>query len=258
MCSNVLYEERGKVAVISLSRPDKMNAISEDLLKELNQIIEKINNEEKIIVAVITGNGKAFMAGADLEQVFKSSPEQNRKYNRLIIETFNKIENSPVPFIAAINGYALGGGLELALACTIRIASENAVIGLPEVKLGIMPGAGGVQRLVRTTSRGQAMKLLLTGKNINANEANKLLIIDEVVPLEKLMEHSINLAEQISENAPLAVKAIKEAVTIGADLPLNHAIHYTEESLEKLTRSIDCKEGIEAFLEQRKPDFIGE
>ncbi|MGE7694002.1 enoyl-CoA hydratase/isomerase family protein [Lysinibacillus sp. NPDC094177] len=257
MCSNVLYKEHGKIAIITLNRPEKMNSISEDVIRELNQIIEKINDEAKIIAVIITGNGKAFMAGADLAQVVKSSPEQNRKYNRVLIETFNKIENSPIPFIAAINGFALGGGLELALACTIRIASENAVIGLPEVKLGIMPGAGGVQRLVRTTSRGQAMKLLLTGQSINASEAYKLLIIDEVVPLEKLMEHSINLAEKISENAPLAVKAIKEAVTIGADLPLNHAIHYTEESLEKLTRSSDCKEGITAFLEQRKPDFVG-
>jgi len=254
---SLTYQIDGNIGIITLNRPEDYNVLGLNLLEELNWLIKKINADPSVIVAILTGAEKTFSAGADLKGLIALTQEEKLQFNRKIIETFNLIEKSPIPFIAAINGHMFGGGMEMALSCSIRMISSEARIGLPEVKLGILPGAGGTQRLPRLIGRSKALQLLLTGDTMTAQEALEYGIVDQVVPLSELHETSMALAKRIAQNAPLAVKAIKDSVTVGIELTVEQGISYTERHLDVLSRSNDSVEGIQAFLEKRKPNFTG-
>lgn len=253
----ITIEVENRLCIITLNRPDKYNAISEQMVRDLNMVFEELSVSRDVDVGIITGKGKAFMAGADIAGILGRTAEENETYNRGIIKAFQLLESMNKPIIAAINGHALGGGMELTLACTFRIASENSRFGLPEVGLGILPGTGGPVRLPKVIGKQQAMRLVLTGDIIGAEEALALGLVMKVVPPEKLMDEAKEFAQKILRNAPLAVRLAKDAVEMSMDLPTQQAIEYAERNLEVLVHSEDMKEGMKAFLEKRKANFKG-
>ncbi len=259
MYKTLKYEKKDSIAILTINRPDKLNAISNELTEELESILDEIEKAEDLRVLVVTGAGdKAFVAGADIQELVERDALVGRKVSRKRQEIFARIENFAVPVVAAINGYALGGGLELALACSIRVCSERAQFGAPEVKLGIIPGDGGTQRLPRLVGLGRAMEMILTGDFIDAQEAFRIGLVNKVVPREALMEKVMDLAEKIAQRPPLAVRYAKEAVnrSQGGDSVLGYLI---ESYLHALTCTTeDKKEGVAAFLEKRKGSFKGQ
>lgn len=251
------YEKDGKIAIFTLNRPEVFNSQSLQLLKELNEAMRDFRDDPDLWVGIITGAGKkAFCAGADIKEIL---PYMKGNRGR-----FWAFPDSPMrgldmwkPLIAAVNGLALGGGLEIALACDIRIASEAALFGVPEVTLGIIPGAGGTQRLPRMIPWCKAAELLFTGRPIDANEAYRIGLVNKVVPPEEVMPAAKKLASDICEAGPLAVRAAKEAMARGSDMTLDDGLRL-EDSLESvLLVTEDFEEGTKAFLEKRKPDFKG-
>jgi len=213
MYNTLFYEKKDTIGILTVNRPGKLNAISNELTKELEQLLDEIENDPELRVLVITGAGdKAFVAGADINELVERDASMGRDVSRFRQALFARIENLPVPVIAAVNGYALGGGLELAVACNIRVASEKAQFGAPEVKLGIIPGDGGTQRLPRLVGLGRAMEMVLTGDFIDAQEAFRIGLVNRIVPHEELMESVMTLAQKIASRPPLAVKYAKEAV----------------------------------------------
>lgn len=254
--NNILVRAEEGIGFIIINRPELRNALNIDTLLEIETALDKIRDDEDIRVIIFTGAGeKSFAAGADISQLSKRTMIDALKPN--MTATYRKIEDYEKPTIAAINGYALGGGLELALACDIRVASLNAKVGLPEVGLGIMPGAGGTQRLSRIIGKGKAMELILTGDVITAAEAERLNLISKAVPQEELIETAKGYARRISVKGPLALRMAKAAVNRGADMEMETALY-----LEKLAQTIligseDKLEGTQAFLEKRTPQFKG-
>jgi len=253
----VKVEVADRLYTITLNRPEKYNALNQLMVSELGLVFKEFSAHPAAEVGIITGEGKAFMSGADISEIIQRQPAENEKYNREIIDAFNFIEKQDKPVIAAVNGFALGGGFELALACTFRIAATTAKFGLPEVGLGILPGAGGPQRLVRLIGKEQTMRLVLTGEIISAEEAFRLRLVLKVVSPDQLMSETRKLTARILEKAPLAVRWAKNAIEMGMDMPMVHAIQYTDRNLGLLIRSEDMKEGMKAFLEKRKPVFKG-
>lgn len=253
----IVMEKRKGVGFITLNRPEVYNAINGQMIAEFGQAIADLNKDEDIQVVIITGAGKAFQAGADIEELSRMNPIQVLKWNQGIVDNFNAIENMRQPVIAAINGFALGGGLELALACTLRVASEKARMGLPEVKVGIIPGAGGTQRLPRLVGKGIAAEIILTGEMIDAQEAYRIGLVNKVVPLEELIKDSEEIARKIMANAPIAISLAKDAIEVGKDLPLDAAIQYAQKNCVTLFATEDMKEGTRAFIEKRPPQFRG-
>ncbi len=258
MYKTLIYEKRDAVGVLTINRPDKLNAISNELTDELKQLLDEIEQDRDLRVLVVTGAGdKAFVAGADIKELVDRDALVGREVSRTRQNLFSRIENLPVPVIAAVNGYALGGGLELALACSIRICSENAQFGAPEVKLGIIPGDGGTQRLPRLVGAGRAMEMILTGDFIDAQEAYRIGLVNRVVPIEELRNSALELAGKIAKRPPLAVRYAKEAVNRSqeGDSVAGYAL---ESYLHALTCTTeDKKEGVSAFLEKRKGKFKG-
>ncbi len=258
MYETLIYEKKENIGILTLNRPEKMNAISQELTKELGQLLGEIENDIDLRVLVITGAGdKAFVAGADIKELIDRDAIKGRRVSRVRQELFSRIENLSVPVIAAVNGYALGGGLELAMACSIRIASDKAQFGAPEVKLGIIPGDGGTQRLPRLVGPGRAMEMILTGDPIDAGEAYRIGLVTRVVPHGKLMDEAMELARRIASRPPLAVQYAKEAVNRSqkGDSDSGFAL---ESYLHALTCTTeDKKEGVTAFLEKRKGKFKG-
>jgi enoyl-CoA hydratase len=254
--NNILVREEEGIGFIIINRPELRNALNTDTLLEIESALDVFRDDKNIRVIIFTGAGeKSFAAGADISQLNKRTMIDALKPN--MTATYRKIEDYEKPTIAAINGFALGGGLELALACDIRVASLNAKLGLPEVGLGIMPGAGGTQRLSRIIGRGKAMELILTGDVITAAEAERFNLISKAVPLEELMDTAKEYARRISLKGPLAVRMAKAAVNRGADMEMETALY-----LEKLAQTIligseDKLEGTQAFLEKRTPQFKG-
>lgn len=244
------------VLTVTLNRPKALNALNSNLLDELDNLVTKVKYDQNIQLVTFTGMGdKAFCAGADLGELINLDYFQAKAFLEKGQTVFRKLELLGKPTIAAINGYALGGGLELALACTIRLASSNAKMGLPEVKLGMIPGYGGTQRLPRLIGKGKALDLLITGRRVEAEEAYTLGIVNRVVPQEQLMSLACELADQILENSQIAVSQVLQAVERGMDLSLDQAL-----ALETVYDSIaassnEQKEGIAAFMEKRKPQF---
>lgn len=245
------------IAWIILNRPDRLNAINPDMVNELNRVLNSLEDSEDIRVLIITGEGKAFSAGADINTFTTLTPFKAMLFSKRIQETFNKIMLYAKPVIAAINGYALGGGLELAMSCDIRIASENAQLGQPEINLGIIPGAGGTQRLQRLANRGAAKMIIFNGERINAQEALRIGLVDEVVPLEKLKEEAKSVALKLAEKSPLALMSAKYSIELGAESNIWSGLALEASLFGLMFSTKDASEGINAFLQKRKPEFKG-
>lgn len=248
----------GPVALVTLNRPQKLNSINSQFISELQQILVSIEYEPSVKVVIITGAGKAFSAGADISEIRHiTNPTEAREFNRKINRLLNYLEDMPNPTIAAVNGPALGGGCELAMACDLRIASENAVFGLPEIKIGVMPGAGGTQRLPRLIGQTRAKEMLFLGDSIGAYEAVQIGLVNNVVPAGQLMEDSFRLAEKLSQKPFVSLSLIKDAVNKGSSLDLKSAIEYEGRNFSAVYATEDQKEGLKAFLEKRSPLFKG-
>ncbi|MDT7871985.1 MAG: enoyl-CoA hydratase-related protein [Sulfolobaceae archaeon] len=242
---------------IYLNRPDKLNAINEQLMKDLRQAVDELVADDQIRVIIITGLGKAFCAGADISQFKTLNGLTAWEFAKKGRELMDYIENLPKPTIAMINGYALGGGLELAMACDIRIAAEEAQVGLPEITLGIYPGFGGTQRLIRLIGKGKAMEMMMTGDRIPAREAERLGLVNKVVPLTELEKETRNFAIKLAEKPPVALKLVKLLVNQGLDIPILAGLNMESLGWGVVFSTEDAKEGVNAFFEKRKPNFKG-
>ena len=253
----VLTKKEPPIGWIYLNRPDKLNAMNQQMLKELRESFDNFLIDQEVKVIVITGNGRAFCAGADISQFKELNGYAAWQFAKSGRELMDYIENSPKPTIAMINGYALGGGLELALACDIRIAAEEAQLGLPEINLGIFPGYGGTQRLIRLVGKGKALELLLTGDRISAKEAEKLGLVNKVVPLKDLEQETRNFALKLAEKPPIAMALIKLLVNQGINVPEIAGLNMESLGWGVVFTTEDQKEGINAFLEKRKAQFKG-
>ncbi|MGX9134390.1 enoyl-CoA hydratase/isomerase family protein [Rummeliibacillus sp. JY-2-4R] len=254
--SNIVVEQENGIGFIKINRPEQRNALNRDTLLEIEKALDEWKSNQDIKVILFTGTGeKSFAAGADIRELNQRKMLDALQPN--MTTTYRKIEDYDKPTIAAINGFALGGGLELALACDIRVASQNAKMGLPEVGLGIIPGAGGTQRLTRTIGKGKAMELVLTGDIITAEQAVNIGLVSCVVPLEELIEKAIEYANKIKIKGPLALRLAKAAVNRGADIEIETALYLEKLSQTILMGSEDKREGTQAFLEKRKPNFEG-
>lgn len=255
---NILYEKKGPIAYATLNRPKVLNALNQAVFAELRATFEDVRDDSNIRGVILTGSGeKAFAAGADIAEMSSYTASQAEEATRRAQSVTELIENIGKPVIAAVNGFALGGGCELAMACTIRIAAESAKFGQPEVKLGIMPGAGGTQRLPRLVGKGRALQLILSGEVISAQEAYRIGLVNEVVPLSDLMSRSEAILNQILANAPLGVKFSIDAVNKGLDGSVSEGLLIEASLFGICAGSDDKKEGTSAFLAKRAPQFQG-
>lgn len=252
---SVLLKKQDNICILTISKPKSLNALNTKTLMELKNAVEELERDEDVHIIIITGDGKAFVAGADISEMKDKNPIEARKFAKLGLETFRKIEIMEKPVIAAVNGYALGGGCELALCCDIRIAGEKAKFGQPEVGLGIIPGFAGTQRLARLVGLGKAKELIFTGDMIDANEAEKIGLVNKVVPQDKLMDEAINLAKKIASNGQLAVRYAKTAINRGIESDIETGMSIEKDLFGLCFSSEDQKEGMSAFLEKRKPNF---
>ncbi|EOD00318.1 short-chain-enoyl-CoA hydratase [Caldisalinibacter kiritimatiensis] len=252
---NLLLKKEGNVAILSINRPKALNALNTSVLEELNQAINTIEKDEEIYVVVITGEGKAFVAGADITEMKDKTPEEAREFANLGLEVFRKIELMEKPVIAAVNGFALGGGCELAMSCDIRVAGEKAKFGQPEVGLGITPGFAGTQRLARLVGAAKANELIFTGDMISAAEAEKIGLVNKVVSQEELMEKAMDLANKIASKGQLAVRYSKKAINRGIETDIETGMALERELFALCFATEDQKEGMTAFVEKRKPNF---
>lgn len=256
---SILYEKKGHVALLKLNRPEVYNAINRDLLRQLRNHLEEIRYDRQIRVVIITGSGtKAFCSGADLKERKTMTEQEVRQYIETIRDTFTMIEALPQPVIASINGLALGGGTELALACDLRIMAENAVMGLTETSLGIIPGAGGTQRLARLVGVGVAKDLIFTARKIDATEAKQIGLVNKVSTQDDLIQATLRWADEIAENAPLALIQAKRAINQGIEVSIDVGLKIESLAYEQLIPTRDRREGLLAFAEKRKPNYIGE
>jgi enoyl-CoA hydratase/carnithine racemase len=255
---NVLYDKKGPIAYVTLNRPKVMNALNKATITELQGVFEDARDDSGVRGVIFTGAGeKAFAAGADISEIANNTAAEAEEATRRGQALTDLIENLGKPVIAAVNGFALGGGCELAMACSIRIAAESAKFGQPEVKLGVMPGYGGTQRMPRLVGRGRALKLILSGEIIDASEAHRIGLVDELEPDTHLMERAETVLKKIIANAPLSLKYALEAVNKGLETSVAEGL-LIEASLFAVCASIDDKkEGTSAFLEKRVPKFQG-
>lgn len=256
---NVLCEMRGRIALVTINRPKVLNALNRQTMVELKAVVEQLALSREAGAVILTGSGeKAFVAGADIAEMQSMSALEGRDWGKFSQNVFNSIENLSQPVIAAVNGYALGGGCELAMSCDIRIASENARFGQPEVLLGVIPGFAGTQRLPRLVGKGRAKELLFTGEQIDAAEALRIGLVNRVTPKETLLEAAFAMAETILSRGPVAVKLCKAAVNEGLDMDFESAQAYEAEAFGLCFATADQKEGMKAFVEKRKPQFTGQ
>ena len=247
------------VWIVTLNRPDVMNAVNKDLLFKCNQLAKEAFYAEDLRVVIITGAGdKAFCAGADLRERNNYSMGEVRQFIQVIRDTFSLIETLPRPVIAAINGIALGGGTEMALACDIRLADPEATMGLTEVKWGIIPGGGGTQRLPRVVGKGIAKELIFTGNIIDAQEAYRIGLINRISEPGKVLDEALEMARSICENAPIAVAQAKSVINRGMEMDINNALQIETNAYEVVIPTKDRMEGLKAFLEKRKPEYKNE
>lgn len=254
---NILVEKDGRVAIVTLNRPKALNALNSETLEDLNKALDYLKEESDIYSVILTGaGGKAFVAGADISEMKDLNEEQGKEFGILGNKVFRKLENLNKPVIAAIPGFALGGGCELAMACDIRIASEKAKFGQPEAGLGITPGFGGTQRLPRLVGEGKAKELIYTGTVIKADEALRIGLVNKVVEHDSLLEEAMKMAKLISTNAPIAITLCKDAINRGMQVDIDKAINIEAEDFGKCFNTEDQKEGMTAFLERREKNFI--
>jgi len=255
---NLLIDDRGPVRRITLNRPEKLNALNRATLSELTDAFTAAGADEGVRVVVLTGAGpKAFVAGADISEMSALTPVQARDFSRLGQRLMVTIERLGKPVIAMVNGFALGGGMELAMACHLRVAADTAKFGQPEVNLGLLPGFGGTQRLLRLAGRGAALELCLLGQPIDAARALALNIATRVVPAEHLQAETDKIADQLAIAAPQALRGVLDAVVIGGEAGLDAGLDYETQAFALAFSTDDMKEGTDAFLARRKASFIG-
>jgi enoyl-CoA hydratase len=254
---NIVVKKKDGIATIKINRPKVLNALNQETIIEITQAFIDLEKDNKIKVAILTGEGKAFIAGADISAMSNMTPLEAKEFAELGHNMLNTIENSRLPVIAAVNGYALGGGCETLMACDIVIAGKSAKIGQPEINLGIHPGFGGTQRLPRLVGRMKAKELLLTGRNLDADEALSIGLVNNVVEDNLLMEKAEKIAGKIASKSPIQTDFIKSLVNKGADIDLNSANSLEISYFSSGFSTHDQKEGMKAFLEKRKPDFKG-
>src|SRR4051795_12237165 len=255
---NILFEKKGAIAYVTVNRPKVLNALNMATMEELRRAFTAAKEDKEIRVVLLTGSGeKAFVAGADIGELSKHNAVSAKEYTHRGQSVLNLIENLGKPVIACINGFALGGGCEMALACTMRLASENAKLGQPEVKLGIIPGYGGTQRLSRLVGKGIAMQLLLTGEMITAQEAHRIGLVNEVVPANQLIARAEAIAQSIIKNAPLAIQYCLEAVNHGMEMTQPEGLYLEATLFAVCCATEDKREGTTAFLEKRTANFFG-
>ncbi len=255
----VKYEKLKNIGLIKISKPQALNALSSQVLTELSQCFDEIEKDISLRALVITGDGeKAFVAGADIKEINGLSSSASYEFAQLGQEVFMRLEYMQIPVIAAVNGFALGGGLELALACDFIFASKNARMGLPECTLGLMPGFGGSVRLARRVNQGVAKQMTFTGDMIDADEAYRIGLVNKVFESAELLPETLKIAETIALRAPLAVAAIKNTIETTYGMASEDAMQIERQNFSKLFKSSDCKEGTLAFIEKRKPQFTGQ
>lgn len=253
---NLLIDIRDRIAIITVNRPDKLNALNHNTLIELHSAFEELKTNPEVFVVILTGSGeKAFVAGADISELNKLDMLEAKKFSEFGQSVFSLIENFDKPVIAAVNGFALGGGCELALSCHIRLASENAKFGQPEVNLGIIPGYGGTQRLTRLINSGRAMEMILTGDMIDASEANKIGLVNKVYPQSDLMSKAWEMAVKISSKGQQAIRFAVKAINIVDEVSSVQGQNFEASLFALCCGTEDFKEGTSAFLEKRKPTF---
>ena len=251
--TNILLEKKGSIAVATINRPKALNALNSQVLEDLNELLDLINADEEIRALVLTGSGeKAFVAGADIAEMSTLTKVEGEAFGKKGNDVFRKLETLPIPTVAAVNGFALGGGCELSMSCDIRICADTAVFGQPETGLGITPGFGGTQRLARLVGPGMAKQLIYTAKNIKADEALRIGLVNAVYPLEELMPAAEKLAATIAKNAPIAVRACKKAINEGLEAKMDDAVVIEEKLFGSCFQTADQIEGMSAFLEKRK------
>ncbi|HWP59876.1 MAG TPA: enoyl-CoA hydratase-related protein [Candidatus Acidoferrales bacterium] len=243
------------IAVVTMNRPQQLNALSFALVRELAEALEALDQDAEVRAIVLTGGEKVFAAGADIKEMAEAGPFDERLRARFAYR--DRINRLSKPVIAAVSGFALGGGCELAMSCDIVIASESARFGQPEINLGIIPGSGGTQRLTQAVGKYRAMELVLTGEQLSAVEAERLGLVNRVVPVELLLEEAKNVARKIAGKPPLAVAAAKQAILRAFNAPLDEALEFERKSFYLLLASEDRQEGMKAFIEKRKPVFKG-
>ena len=255
---NLIVEKVDNILIVKINRERALNALNKDTVAELQQLFSYHWTDDEVRCVILTGAGeKAFVAGADIPELADLDVRAGSDLSARGLYLMKTIQNFPKPVIAAINGFALGGGCEIAMACDIRIASEKAKLGQPEVNLGIIPGYGGTQRMSRLVGRGKAMQLIFTGDMISAKEAHRIGLVEEVYAPEELMDKAIEMARSICAKAPLAIAAAKECINRGLDMDLAHGCDFEKVQFGSLCGTGDKNEGMEAFLEKRKPEFSG-
>ena len=253
---NVILEMEEHLAIVTINRPKALNALNSETLKDLNTVIDDLEKDDNIYAVILTGAGeKSFVAGADISEMKDLDEKQGKEFGLLGNQVFLRLENLNKPVIAAIQGFALGGGCEISMACDIRIASDKALFGQPEVGLGITPGFGGTQRLARLVGMGKAKEMIYTARNIKADEALEIGLVNKVVPLESLMDEAKKMALKIIVNAPIAVKEAKDAINRGMQVSIDKAVEIEAEDFGKCFDSEDQFEGMSAFLERRAKNF---
>ena len=251
--TNILLEKKGSIAVATINRPKALNALNSQVLEDLNELLDLVKADEEIRALVLTGSGeKAFVAGADIAEMSTLTKTEGEAFGKKGNDVFRKLETLPIPTVAAVNGFALGGGCELSMSCDIRICADTAVFGQPETGLGITPGFGGTQRLARLVGPGMAKQLIYTAKNIKADEALRIGLVNAVYPLEELMPAAEKLAATIAKNAPIAVRACKKAINEGLEAKMDDAVVIEEKLFGSCFKTADQIEGMSAFLEKRK------
>lgn len=252
---NIIFEKINHIGIVTISRPKALNALNTETLRELEETVDMVAMDKEIYVLIVTGSGeKAFVAGADISEMKDKNVLDGRQFGILGNRVFRKIEMLEIPTIAAVNGFALGGGCELSLCCDIRIASENSRFGQPEVTLGITPGFGGTQRLPRIISVAKAKEIIYTGKTIKAEEALQIGLVNKIVPFESLMLEAMDMAQKIAGNAPIAVKYCKTAISRGMQCDIDTALMYESEVFGQCFATEDQKDAMSAFIEKRKLD----
>lgn len=251
----IITETDERTGIVKINRPDVLNAVNVETMCELEDAVRKFGEDDKVAVIVVTGEGKSFVSGSDISRLAKMDSLAAREYSQIGQRVLSFIENIEKPVIAAVNGYALGSGCELAMACDMRVASEKAKFGQPEVKLGLIPGHAGTQRLARLVGLGKAKELIFTGDLIDAPEALRIGLVNRVVQPEKLMEETKAIAQKIIEVGPTAVRLAKTVLNRGIDTNLTTASSYEMEVFSMLFSTSEAKEGMKAFLEKRKPEW---
>lgn len=252
---NLLFKKEGHIGILSINRPDALNALNSEVLDELDKAMDELKEDEDIHVIILTGEGRAFVAGADIKEMKDLNMLEAREFSEKGVGLFRRIELMEKPIIAAVNGFALGGGCELSMCCDIRIASDKAKFGQPEVGLGIIPGFAGTQRLSRLVGMGKAKELIFTTDIIDAEEAYRIGLVNKVVPGDKLMEEALNMANAISSKGQIAIRFAKTAINLGGETDIETGMKIEKDLFGLCFATEDQVEGMEAFLEKRKPNY---